>query len=78
MRRNYPHCPLERYADDTVIHCKSEVQARFILDKVRARMKQCKLQLHPEKTKIVYCKDKDRKENFDCTESDFFGIPFGG
>mgnify|MGYP002626432844 FL=1 len=64
LRRNYPYCLFERYADDTVIHCKSEAQAKFILDKVRARMEQCKLQLHPEKTKIVYCKDKDRKGNY--------------
>ena len=78
MRRNYPYCPFERYADDTVIHCKSEAQAKFILDKVRERMEQCKLQLHPEKTKIVYCKDKDRKGNFDCTEFDFLGYTFRG
>lgn len=78
MRRNYPHCPFERYADDTVIHCKREAQARLILDKIRARMEQCKLQLHPEKTKIVYCKDKDRTGNFDCTRFDFLGYTFCG
>ena len=78
MRRNYPYCPFERYADDTVIHCKSEAQARFILDKVNARMKQCKLELHPEKTKIVYCKDKDRTGKYGTTEFDFLGYTFRG
>ena len=76
MRRNYPYCPFERYADDTVIHCKTEAQARFILDKVRIRMQKCKLELHPQKTKIVYCKDKDRTGEYDCTEFDFLGYTF--
>lgn len=76
MRRNYPYCPFERYADDTVIHCKTEKQARFILDKVKERMAQCRLELHPSKTKIVYCKDKDRTEEYSCTEFEFLGYTF--
>ena len=52
MRRTYPYCPFERYADDTVIHCKTEAQARYILDKVNERMRQCRLELHPQKTKM--------------------------
>ncbi|MBQ9270638.1 MAG: hypothetical protein IJ206_14190, partial [Oscillospiraceae bacterium] len=78
MRRNYPYCPFERYADDKVIHCKTEAQAKFILDKVKTRMKQCKLELHPDKTKIVYCKDKDRTGSYTCTEFDFLGYTFKG
>lgn len=76
MRRKYPHCPFERYADDTVVHCKTEAQAKYILSKIRERMEQCKLALHPEKTKIVYCKDEDRKGKYDCTEFDFLGYTF--
>ncbi|MCR5088862.1 MAG: group II intron reverse transcriptase/maturase [Oscillospiraceae bacterium] len=76
MRRTYAYCPFERYADDTVIHCKTEAQARFILDKVRKRMNECKLELHPLKTKIVYCKDKDRTREYDCTEFEFLGYTF--
>lgn len=76
MRRNYPYCPFERYADDTVIHCKSETQARFILDEVRKRMKQCRLELHPQKTKLVYCKDKDRTGDYENTSFDFLGYTF--
>ena len=53
------------YADDTVIHCKSEAQAKFILDKVQSRMEACKLELHPVKTKIVCC--QDRGKQYGCT-----------
>jgi retron-type reverse transcriptase len=76
MRRNYPYCPFERYADDTVTHCKTKKQARFILDKVKERMAQCCLELHPSKTKIVYCKDKDRTEGTVAQNSNFEAIPF--
>lgn len=71
MRRNYPYCPFERYADNTVIHCKSEAQAGFILDIVNTRMKQYRLELHPDKTKLIYC--KDRTGNYETTEFDFSG-----
>ena len=76
MNRYHPYCPYERYADDTVIHCKTEAQAKYILDKVRERMTQCKLELHPEKTKIVYCKDKDRSGEYENTGFDFLGYTF--
>lgn len=78
MKRKYPYCPFERYADDTVIHCKTEAQAKFILDKVRERMKEHKLELHPIKTKIVYCKDDDRREEKENTQFDFLGYTFKG
>ena len=78
MRKNYPHCPFERYADDTIVHCKTKMQAEYILTMINARMEQCKLTLHPQKTKIVYCKDKDRTETHDITEFDFLGYTFKG
>ena len=78
MQTNYSYCPFERYADDTVVHCESEAQARFILDKIQERMQQCRLELHPIKTKIVYCKDKDRQGGFGNTEFDFLGYTFKG
>jgi RNA-directed DNA polymerase len=53
MRKYHPEKPFERYADDVVIHCKTEKQAQFMLRQVRQRMKTCFLELHPEKTKIV-------------------------
>ena len=53
MAKNHPEKPFERYADDIVVHCKTEKQALFMLRQIQKRMQQCKLQLHPEKTKIV-------------------------
>lgn len=55
IQTNYPYCPFKRYADDTVVHCETEAQARFVLDKIQERMQECRLELHPVKTKIVYC-----------------------
>lgn len=53
MENNYPEKPFERYADDVVVHCKTEKQALFVLYQIRERLSSCKLELHPEKTKIV-------------------------
>jgi group II intron reverse transcriptase/maturase len=78
MEREHPYCPFERYADDTVVHCKSEKQARFILKAIGERLTACKLELHPVKTKLVYCKDKDRKGDFENTEFDFLGYTYRG
>ncbi len=58
------------------MHCKSEEQAKFILEKINERMDECRLQLHPVKTKIVYCKDKSRTKDYECTEFDFLGYTF--
>lgn len=78
MQRNYPNCPFERYADDTVVHCKTEKQAKFILGAINRRMDECRLQLHPVKTKIVYCKDDDRRKEYGNTEFNFLGYCFKG
>jgi RNA-directed DNA polymerase len=53
MAKNHPEKPFERYADDIVVHCKTEKQAMFMLRQIQKRMQDCKLQVHPEKTKIV-------------------------
>lgn len=76
MDRKFPSCPFERYADDAIIHCCSERQARDVLRSLDLRLKECKLQLHPQKTKIVYCKDRDRREEYETTEFDFLGYTF--
>lgn len=70
--------PWVRYADDVVIHCQTEVEAQNILRKLHRRMQTCKLELHPTKTRIVYCKDKDRVEDYPHTEFDFLGYTFRG
>jgi len=76
MTREYRHAPFERYADDAIIHCKTEGEAQEILEKLDQRLKECKLELHPQKTKIVYCKDSDRNKDYPNTEFDFLGYTF--
>ncbi len=66
----------ERYADDIIVHCNNEKQARYLLNRIRERFKSCKLELHPEKTKIVYCKQKNRRGGFKHTKFDFLGFSF--
>ena len=58
MSRSYPGCPFERYADDAVVHCKSRRQAEYVLAGIAARMSEVGLRLHPDKTHVVYCKEK--------------------
>ena len=60
MDEHHPQNPFERYADDTVIHCKSKEEAEDLLEKLKERMQEYALKLHPQKTKIVYCKNYRR------------------
>ncbi|WP_326909793.1 group II intron reverse transcriptase/maturase [Sedimentibacter sp. MB31-C6] len=76
LTRNYKDAPFERYADDAIIHCRNEKVAQEILSALNIRLNECKLELHPLKTKIVYCKDKDRKLEYLNTEFDFLGYTF--
>jgi len=76
MRRNQPNLLFERYADDIIVHCKSERQARWLRDVMERRLAQCKLELHPEKTKVVYCKDGDRGGHYPNEKFDFLGFTF--
>ena len=77
MRRQYSMIPFERYADDIIVHCRSEKQARFILAMIEKRLLECKLELNPAKTKIVYCKDSNRPGNYPEDKFDFLGYTFG-
>jgi len=76
MVRNVPHIPFERYADDAVCHCKSAEEAQVLWSALGCRFAACKLVLHPEKTKIVYCKDKNRREDYPNCSFDFLGFCF--
>jgi group II intron reverse transcriptase/maturase len=64
MRTTHPDVPFERYADDIVAHCKTEKQAQQVLANIKRRLQHCRLEVHPEKTRIVYCKDDDRKGRY--------------
>jgi len=76
MAREYPHIPFERYADDAICHCRTEAEARALRDALAARLAACKLMLHPEKTKIVYCKDVSRRDDHADIRFDFLGFQF--
>ena len=76
MKREYPQVQFERYADDVIVHCKTQAQAREVLAAIDARMRECKLELHPEKTKIVYCKDANRKGAYPIEKFTFLGYEF--
>jgi RNA-directed DNA polymerase len=76
MRRRFPSVPFERYADDAVVHCRSRAQAWYVRDAIAARMVDCGLQLHPDKTRIVYCKDDNRRGRHEHVQFDFLGYTF--
>jgi RNA-directed DNA polymerase len=76
MRREMRSVRLCRYADDGVIHCKSEAQAQFVLRKLGTRLQECGLELHPEKTRIVYCQDINRQGKYPTTQFTFLGYTF--
>ena len=76
MQRTFPGVRFERYADDAIVHCRSERQARAVLAAIRGRFEQCGLELHPTKTRIVYCKDDDRPGKFEHIKFDFLGYTF--
>ena len=76
MARNFPSVRFERYADDAIVHCRSERQARVVLEAIRCRFAECGLELHPVKTKIVYCKDDNRPGAYEHTKFDFLGYTF--
>jgi group II intron reverse transcriptase/maturase len=76
MQRHYPHIPFERYADDGLCHCRSLDEAEDLKAALQRRFAECQLELHPEKTKIVYCKDDDRRGEYPCTSFDFLGYTF--
>lgn len=78
MMIHFPNCPFERYADDIIVHAHSEKEAHLILKRVKERMQQCKLELHPEKTRIVFIPSTKRrkKRKGELTQFDFLGCTF--
>ena len=76
MVREFPTVQFERFADDAVIHCVSESQARFVRDAVARRLVEVGLELHPDKTRIVYCKDSRRRGTYEEISFTFCGYTF--
>jgi len=76
MTRTYPQIPFERYADDALCHCRSREEAEDLKAALARRFAECRLELHLEKTKVVYCKDDDRRLDYPETAFDFLGYTF--
>jgi len=76
MVRTHPDLPWCRYADDGLVHCRNEQEAQALKSELQARLAECRLEIHPTKTKIVYCKDKKRKGKYPNVKFDFLGYCF--
>jgi RNA-directed DNA polymerase len=76
MKREHPNNPFSRYADDAVAHCRSEAEAKKLLAALEERLKECKLEMHPEKSGIVYCKDSARRKDYPKVSFTFLGYEF--
>jgi len=76
MVRNHPGLPWCRYADDGLVHCRNQQEAQALQSELQARLAECRLELHPTKTKIVYCRDGKRKGRYPNVKFDFLGFCF--
>jgi RNA-directed DNA polymerase len=76
MQRTYPNIPWCRYCDDGLVHCMSEVQALGIKSALEIRLAECRLEMHPKKTQIIYCQDDDRRRAYPYTDFEFLGYVF--
>ena len=76
MTRTHPALPWCRYADDGLVHCRTEQEAETLKVALQARLAECHLEMHPTKTKIVYCKDGKRKGKYPNVKFDFLGYCF--
>jgi group II intron reverse transcriptase/maturase len=76
MQRDRPNTPFARYADDAVAHCRSESEAKALLAAIAGRLKGCKLEMHPEKSGVVYCKDDNRRKDYPRITFTFLGYTF--
>jgi len=74
MAREFPNIPFERYADDVICHCSNEAQATYLKYAIEQRLRTCKLELHPQKTKIAFCKDDRRQNVAPIVQFDFLGF----
>ena len=76
LNKVYPNCPFERYADDAIIHCLTKYDGIRIMKSLEERLKECGLEMHPLKTKLVYCKDSNRRKEHPNVSFDFLGYTF--
>ena len=74
----YPYCSFERYADDTIIHCQTQNEGLTVMKAIERRLQECGLQMHQSKTKLVYCKDSNRRydKDYPVVSFDFLRFTF--
>jgi len=76
VTRTFPQVSFERYADDILVHCRTREEAERVRQAVQERLARCKLELHPSKTKIVYCKDSHRRASYPEDSFEFLSFTF--
>lgn len=76
IARTQPQVKFERYCDDIIVHCVSAAQAKYVRSIITARLWRFGLRLHPGKTKIVYCRQEGRPEQYPDTAFTFLGYTF--
>ena len=76
LEQTHPTVKYVRYADDAILHCRNKPHAEHVLQALKERMQTCGLELHPEKTKLVYCRDYRRQEKHGTVKFDFLGYSF--
>lgn len=76
VERVFPQVAFERYADDIIVHCRTEQQAKSVLEALKRRLADCRLELHPQKTKLVYCRDSNRTASSESISFDYLGFTF--
>lgn len=76
LTREHPDIPFCRYADDGILHCRSEAEAVRLRQQVAVRLQECGLEMHSEKTRVVYCKDSRRTRTYEHIQFDFLGYTF--
>lgn len=76
MQRTFPDCPIVRYADDAVVHCRTHGDAERVFSAIGTRLADCKLTMHPDKSSVVYCKDSNRRGRHERTQFTFLGFTF--
>jgi RNA-directed DNA polymerase len=76
MAKHQAKFPFERFADDAIVHCRTEQEAEEVRSAIAERLRECGLELHPEKTRIVYCRDDDRRGTHAHEKFDFLGYTF--
>jgi len=76
MEKTHPHKPFARYADDAVVHCRERAEAEQLLEEISNRLQACLLTMHPDKSKVIYCKDSNRRDDYEQTQFTFLGFTF--